>query len=63
MTKVYSGYTYKEFNRNYQKFQKAVILFGMEEQQNHNLTCNRQKSGKIQSIYTKEKIKKYGMMK
>jgi len=26
MTNVYNGYTYKEFKRNYMKFQKAVIL-------------------------------------
>ena len=31
MMKLYDGYTKKEFNRNYQKFQKAAILFGMEE--------------------------------
>jgi len=26
MTKIYEGYTNKEFNRNYKKFQKGVIL-------------------------------------
>jgi hypothetical protein len=29
--KVYNGYNNKYFNRNYKKFQKAAIMFGMEE--------------------------------
>jgi uncharacterized membrane protein YqiK len=53
--KVSDSYTNKEINRNFQKFQKAAILFGIEEQQNHNFTCNSRKSGKIQSIYTNKK--------
>jgi hypothetical protein len=32
----------------------------MEEQQNHNLTGSKRKSGKIQRIYKKEKIKNMG---
>jgi hypothetical protein len=27
MKKVYDGYTNKEFNRSYKKFQRATILF------------------------------------
>jgi hypothetical protein len=41
LTKVYDGYINKEFNRNYKKFQKAAILFGVEEHQKHNLTGSR----------------------
>jgi len=28
MTKVYDSYSNKEFNRNYNKFQKEAIMFG-----------------------------------
>jgi hypothetical protein len=38
MMKVYDGYTNKEFNRNYEKFQRATILFwsdGISKPQSH----------------------------
>jgi hypothetical protein len=34
---------------------KQPCCFGMKIHQNHNLTGNRKNSGKIKSIYTKEK--------
>jgi hypothetical protein len=49
MTKVYVGFRNIEFKRKYKKFQKAEILFRMEEHQNNNLTHSR----KIEIIFTK----------
>jgi hypothetical protein len=36
---------------------KQPCSFGMKKHQTHNLTGNRRNSGKIKSIYTKEKLK------
>ena len=57
MIKVRNCYTNKSINRNYKKFQKAAILFGMEEHQNHNLTGRRWSLGKYKAFTQNQKLK------
>jgi hypothetical protein len=56
MAKVYKSYKKtKNSTETTRNSRKQQYCCRMEEHQNHNLTGSKQKFGKIQSIYKKEK--------